>query len=243
MCEKCQAVVRYIEKKKKGKNKKGKKIKKKRCGADVYTTCEICEKKFCINCMMSVCKVCHIEYACFFCNKKNRNISTCKNHSQYNNTDEYIVKCQNKDCGCENELISVNKMNDLFSELETKKNIINIYDLSERNQNTIDEIFYGGTIEPWIFDEWDQKLHNIPVWKNICKDVFMKRDIGIIKAILDKMKYTFISFDGDYVEFICTCSIRRKMNGGDFCAIGNDDPTKYEYMCCGNRNHNDETKL
>jgi hypothetical protein len=96
------------------KTKKINKRNKKKCsgkGCDVKyikndyvfcpNLCVLCKKHFCINCMGLSCKICHINYLCWWCGcgfeYKKGYIQKCPRHVNL-----YEVRCEEINCTCKN---------------------------------------------------------------------------------------------------------------------------------------------
>ncbi len=66
------------------------------CEKQAEHICEICQERFCINCMYLTCKICHREIACHGCGFPVRNeMKTCKRHVNVT-----LVNCEVEDCMC-----------------------------------------------------------------------------------------------------------------------------------------------
>ena len=66
------------------------------CGNVAEDKCEICNKKYCINCMYLTCKICHIAFTCFWCGFPLKyKLEKCLRHCN-----EFIEKCEVINCCC-----------------------------------------------------------------------------------------------------------------------------------------------
>ena len=44
--------------------------------------CELCNKKFCKNCIYLICTICHKKFTCFFCGRNDRELSFINSYSK-----------------------------------------------------------------------------------------------------------------------------------------------------------------